>query len=146
MKRLLLLLLLIATFPAVLCAQPSQVDVARSYIIGGLPAGTPTNYVLVSGANNVPRVFSVDAYNTNLDTSTKIYLLLVDTNGAPAVGARPVYVVRINGDTTGGQNFDISGAPFTNGLCAVVSTNALSVTNGGGVGALISVRFNNRPK
>ncbi len=139
MKRF--LALLIATLPAALvCAQPSQVDVARSYLT--TPVATNA-WAPFSADNSVPRVFSVTVLNSS---ASDTWVHIADTNGLPANGTAAHFApVLVLAGKTGGYDFNISGLPLTNGFCVVNSTTDRAITNGS-ANLVISVVYNLRPK
>lgn len=138
MKRLLALLL--ATLPAAfLCAQPSQVDVARSYLT--TPVATNA-WAPFTGTTRVPRVFSVTVLNSS---AADTWVHIADTNGLPANGTAAHFApVLVQAGKTGGFDFNISGLPLTNGFCVVNSTTDRHLTNGA-ASLVISVIYNQRP-
>lgn len=142
MKRL--LILLIATLPAVLCAQPSQVDVARNYRTTPVATNAWAPFSAdASRGDNAPRVFNVFAVNSS---AADTWLHLCDTNGLPANGtAAHIAPVKVTAGATGGYDFGVAGCPFTNGLCVVNSTTDRHITNGS-ANLVITVIYNQRPK
>lgn len=60
------------------------------------------------------------------------YILVFATNSAPGTGAKPsIPAVRVPANSTGGSDFNLSGAPMRPGCAVAISTTPDSLTNSG---------------
>lgn len=73
------------------------------------------------------RLFTASFCNSS---GTDHYLLVFATNSAPGTGAIPTLpAVRVPANSTGGSDFNLSGAPMRPGCAVAISTTPDSLTN-----------------